>query len=78
MPAIPPLHIYNLANGFAYQASEVDDWAVTLAARQIDWIKDKAVSRMPGAEDAPWGWAVEDDKAPAKAKAFYASLEPQA
>jgi hypothetical protein len=78
MPAIPPLHIYNLANGFAYQACETDDWPVTLAARQIDWIKDKAVRRMPGAEDAPWGYDVPDDQMPAKLKKFYESIGERA
>lgn len=74
LPALPPMHFYSLANGFAYQACEREDWPASLAARQINWIKDKAAKRMPGADDAPWSWDIADDQAPLAIRQFLANL----
>ena len=40
---------------FDYQACETDDYDDSLAATVIDAIRNRAISRLPGYEDAP-GW----------------------
>lgn len=53
---ITPIDVLSLCHGYAYQAGECEDWRTTDAELQMDWLKRKAIRRLPGADDAPWGY----------------------
>jgi hypothetical protein len=73
MPRIKPVGILVLCQGYTYQACETDDWIETLAFRQIEWIRGKAVRALPGADDAPWNWS--DEALPARVASFLDNLQ---
>lgn len=50
-----PVAILKGCDCFDYQACETDDYEETLACRIIDAIRQRAISRLPGYEDAE-GW----------------------
>ncbi len=51
-PVLSPLSIYSMTLCFEYQACEVDEWADSLAFRQIRWIQNAAVRMLPGFEES--------------------------
>lgn len=53
---LEPIQVIKLVRSLDYQSCETDDWPMTLAARQLDWIMGEAISRLPGYEDADWSF----------------------
>lgn len=46
--------ILKLCDSYDYQACELDEYAETLACTIVKAIRLKAISNLPGYEDAPW------------------------
>jgi hypothetical protein len=44
-----------LCNNFAYQACETDDWKDSVAFKIVEAIKERAITKLPGYDSAPWG-----------------------
>lgn len=55
-PALRPVDILSLCAGYEYQACEDPNWRESLAARQMEWIRNKATRALPGYDDAPWSF----------------------
>ena len=53
---LEPIQIIKLVRSLDYQSCETDDWPLTLAARQLEWIMGEAISRLDGYEDADWSF----------------------
>lgn len=53
---LEPIQVLKLVRSLDYQSCETDDWPMTLAARQLDWIVWEAMSRLDGYEDAGWSF----------------------
>jgi len=53
---LEPVQIIKLVRSLNYQSCETDDWPLTLAARQLEWIMGEAISRLDGYEDADWSF----------------------
>ena len=53
---LEPIQVIKLVRSLDYQSCETDDWPMTLAARQLEWISGEAISRLPGYEDADWSF----------------------
>lgn len=53
---LEPVQVIKLVRSLDYQSCETDDWPMTLAHRQLQWIMGKAISRLPGYEDADWSY----------------------
>ncbi len=53
---LEPVQVLKLVRSLDYQSCETDDWPMTLAARQLDWIMGDAISRLDGYEDARWSF----------------------
>jgi len=53
---LEPVQVLKLVRSLDYQSCETEDWPMTLAARQLDWIMGEAISRLPGYEDADWSF----------------------
>ena len=49
-----PVEILGAINGYEYQACETDDWLTSEAKAFCDRLRKLAISRLPGADDAPW------------------------
>ena len=49
-----PVEILGAINGYEYQACETDDWLTSEAKAFCDALRKLAISRLPGASDAPW------------------------
>lgn len=73
---IKPVDILILCQGYSYQTCETKDWRDTLAFRQIEWIRGKAVRALPGAAAAPWEWS--DEAPPPAVASFLDSLQEAA
>ena len=54
---LEPIQIIKLVRSLDYQSCETDDWPLTLAARQLEWIMGEAISRLDGYEDADWSFS---------------------
>jgi hypothetical protein len=54
------------AQCYTYQACETDDYQDTLAHRIIEFIISKAIRRLPGYEDAEWGFTHPGERLAAK------------
>ena len=52
---LKPVVVIKLCNCFDYQACETDDYPKTPAAHIVESIRDRAISNLPGYDDAPWG-----------------------
>lgn len=52
---LPPLVIIKSCQFLAYQCSEVDDYEGTECHAILTAIINKAATKLPGWEDAPWG-----------------------
>jgi len=53
-PELSPVDILKMSQCYDYQTCETEDYANTLAARQIEWIKSAAMNMLPGYGDAKW------------------------
>jgi hypothetical protein len=53
---LKPVQVFKLSQGLSYQSCETDDWTMTLAARQLDWINNEAARQLPGYEAADWSF----------------------
>lgn len=53
--AIPPVAILKLCSCLAYQSCESDDWEKTKSYALLQQIKDAAIRKLPGYDEAPWG-----------------------
>ena len=53
---IEPVQVLKLVRSLDYQSCETDDWPMTLAARQLEWIMGEAISCLDGYEDADWSF----------------------
>ncbi len=53
---LTPVQVFVLVQGLDYQCCETDDWPLTLAARQLDWIRNAAARQLPGYENADWSY----------------------
>lgn len=47
--------ILKLANNSAYQSDNADKWEESLAYKILQAIKEYAIRKVPGYEEAPWG-----------------------
>jgi hypothetical protein len=52
---LDPIVILKLCNCFDYQACETPDWEQSRAFKILQSIKDYAIRKLPGYNDAPWG-----------------------
>ena len=52
---IEPVQVLKSCNAYRYQACEHDGWETSEACSFIDSLREKAISCMPGYEDASWG-----------------------
>ena len=50
------IQILKLAQSLDYQSCETDDWPLTLAARQLQWITSAVIRRLPGYDEAAWSF----------------------
>lgn len=53
---LTPVQVFVLIQGLDYQCCETDDWPLTPAARQLDWIRNAAVRKLPGYSSAQWSY----------------------
>ena len=53
---LEPIQVIKLVRSLAYQSCETEDWPMTLAACQLEWLSGKAISCLPGYGDADWGY----------------------
>jgi hypothetical protein len=56
MGDLPAVHILKMCACLAYQSCETDDWDKTKAYELLQMIKDAAIRKLPGYEDAPWDY----------------------
>jgi hypothetical protein len=56
-PVVLPdaITMLKLCNNYGYQACENDDYDQSIAFKIIDAIKEQAIRKLPGYDDAPWG-----------------------
>lgn len=50
------VQILKLVQSLDYQSCETEDWPLTMAARQLQWIIGHVIRRLPGYEDADWSY----------------------
>lgn len=55
VPLLSPVVIIKACNCYDYQACETNDYKKSGAAAFIDNIRDLAITKLPGYEEAPWG-----------------------
>ena len=55
------LAVIKLSQCYDYQACEHDSWADSWAASFTRWLRDCAISKIPGYDAAPWGYTRPDD-----------------
>ena len=48
------LEIIKLCNSYSYQSCETNDWGQTEAYAIVDSLRERAIRRLPGYEDANW------------------------
>ena len=53
---LEPVQVLKLVRSLDYQSCETDDWPMTLAHRQLQWIMGAAINALPGYEDADWSY----------------------
>lgn len=58
-PGLAPIQIINLCGCVDYQSCETDDWKSTLAWKQLDRIKDEAITCISGYGEADWEFSAE-------------------
>ncbi len=52
----PALQVLKAAQCYAYQACEHEGWEASPAKRIVDAIVARAITCLPGYDDAAWGW----------------------
>jgi len=52
----PPIVVLKQIHCYKYQSCESDDWKETEAYAFCQALKSATISRLPGYEEAPWGW----------------------
>ena len=60
---LPPVSILKMCDCWEYQSCETDDWEQTPAYKLLNAIRRAAIRSLPGYEDAPWDYCVEDKAA---------------
>ena len=50
------VQVFKLCDGLEYQSCEHPGWASSLAKKQLDAIRNRAWTRLPGYEAAPWSY----------------------
>ena len=53
---VDPIAVAKLADNLEYQSSEHDGFNTSLAQRQINKIRSRAITLLPGYDRAPWSW----------------------
>lgn len=53
---LEPVQVIKLVRSLDYQSCETDDWPMTLAHRQLQWIMEGAISALPGYDEASWSY----------------------
>lgn len=53
-PDATPIQIVKACECYDYQCCETDDWKETFAHKINEWIKESAIQRLPGYEQAKW------------------------
>ena len=56
LSALSPEQVLVLCSSLDYQSSETDDWETTTAFKQLQWIRDAAIRKLPGYEAASWAF----------------------
>lgn len=56
LPQLPPVVILKLVSCLDYQSCELDSWPTSEARRLLDTITAVAHRRLPGYDEAPWGY----------------------
>lgn len=54
-----PVHVLSLINCLEYQSCELPQWETTIAKAILTGIREAAIRRLPGMDNAPWG--INDD-----------------
>ncbi len=54
--SLRPVDIIKSCQCLQYQACETDDYGQTYTKQLLDSLVDAAIRRLPGYEEAPWGW----------------------
>ena len=49
-----PVEVVKLCDSYQYQACETDDWMDTEAWAVYHALRERAINRLPGYEQAPW------------------------
>lgn len=60
---LPAVALLKMLDCLEYQSCESDDWENTVAYRLLNAIRRAAIRAIPGYEDAPWDYCVEDKAA---------------
>lgn len=60
---IEPVAVLKMCDGLEYQSCETEDYRETLAYRLLNAIRRAAWQALPGYEDAPWDYYIEEEKA---------------
>lgn len=50
-----PIEIIKLCNSLDYQSCEHPDWEASHAKALLDKIRQTAITKLPGYDEAPWG-----------------------
>lgn len=53
---VTPVEIIKLCDCYSYQACETDDWSETEAHTILTTLRERAISNLPGYDEAPWGF----------------------
>lgn len=53
---LKPVQALSLCAGYSYQASECDNWRMTDAELQIEWLQNALIRSLPGYADADWSF----------------------
>lgn len=57
---VPVIEILKSCDCFSYQSCEYDDWYKSKAFKIINVIRKKCVSRLPGYDNAQWGYTTDN------------------
>ena len=57
---VPVIQILKSCDCFAYQSCEYDDWNKSTAHKILNAIRKEAISRLPGYDNAQWGYVTDN------------------
>jgi hypothetical protein len=60
MWSVPVIEILKSCDCFAYQSCEYDDWHKSTAHKIINAIRKECITRLPGYEEAQWGYTTDN------------------